>query len=718
MKDINSNDSIKTKEKKKINWYSLKIKIIIVILICISSSIAYINYHITLHTRSVYEGHDIEEEFARYSHMVVDTKLNLQNENHIKEVYEKKYLYYKENNINLPADMEDIENKINERIQDLNNSTSYLNRIVNFVYLIIDNKTGSIIYTNIENNPNITVKHNNQTNQNEYQYQNILVNNPIEILRVQPKYMSVINGITNSKLNYNNYDHVYSMQRLIKEINIQNEVSLHFAIIEPVGVSSIDNYEDVFFHLYQNYYSVSNIYVKLKYTSMISFVLMIVLIIFMTLLAGRNEKYGEVKLQWIDKIPIDIHILVILFIYLFIFERMYNLNEVTEFILISIQTLIILNCLCSVARCFKSKTLIKTSLIYYCLVKLKIFILNLKHGFKSSYKKEIIIFLFLIIFLIILNGLCFLYQLIYGIECIILLPTLALDFIFIMWGIDCFISLKKVTQATKEISEGNIEYYIDFSSFPKDMQILSKNIIRMQNGLSEAVKRAVQDEHLKTELITNVSHDLKTPLTSIINYIGLIKQEDLNSKKAYEYLDILDEKSDRLKQLIEDLIEVSKASSGNISVTVEKLDLHQLIMQSYGEYENKLSKNNLDVHIESLENQILVCADGKHMWRIISNLLSNVSKYALPNSRVYIDLFKEDNYAILSIKNISNCQLNISPEHLTERFVRGDSSRTTDGSGLGLSIAQNLTQLQGGKFEIFIDGDLFKVNIKIPLWVN
>lgn len=221
---------------------------------------------------------------------------------------------------------------------------------------------------------------------------------------------------------------------------------------------------------------------------------------------------------------------------------------------------------------------------------------------------------------------------------------------------------------------------------------------------------------MKTELITNVSHDLKTPLTSIINYVDLLKREEMGSQKAKEYIGILEEKSARLKVLIEDLVEASKASSGNLAVNFEKVDLHELVLQAQGEYQDKMEKSGLDIRISAEDNNIFVRADGRHMWRIIENLMSNVLKYSLQGSRVYIDITRNQTDGVLVIKNISATPLNIPVERLTERFVRGDEARTTEGSGLGLSIAQSLTTLQKGKFDIEIDGDLFKVIVQMPLW--
>lgn len=247
-----------------------------------------------------------------------------------------------------------------------------------------------------------------------------------------------------------------------------------------------------------------------------------------------------------------------------------------------------------------------------------------------------------------------------------------------------------------------------------------KNSVRYLNNISNGFENAIQDrmksERMKVELITNVSHDIKTPLTSIINYVDLLKKEDIDNNKAKEYIEILDSKSQRLKKLTEDLVEASKVSTGNISLDLEKINVVELVKQATGEFEDKFKKRGLETIINVDKNEVNIMADSRYMYRIIENLFSNVSKYALENSRVYIDIkgSKEDNLAdnvIIEVKNISKDKLNISAEELMQRFVRGDKSRTTEGSGLGISIAQNLTELQNGKFELQLDGDLFKVRM-------
>ena len=236
-----------------------------------------------------------------------------------------------------------------------------------------------------------------------------------------------------------------------------------------------------------------------------------------------------------------------------------------------------------------------------------------------------------------------------------------------------------------------------------------------REGIENAVNEAVKGEHLKTELITNVSHDLKTPLTSIINYVSLLKMSNIQGDDERKYIDILDEKSKKLKRLIEDLTEASKANSGNIKMNIAQVNLNELALQAVGENSDVLENAGLDIVLTERDKEIIVAADSQHTFRIIDNLFSNARKYSLTGTRVYVDVYKENNRGVFVMKNISSEKLNIDPEELTERFVRGDNSRTTDGSGLGLSIARSFAELQNGEFSIEIDGDMFKAVVKLPL---
>lgn len=283
------------------------------------------------------------------------------------------------------------------------------------------------------------------------------------------------------------------------------------------------------------------------------------------------------------------------------------------------------------------------------------------------------------------------------------------------WFIRALRSLKEIMVSAKESSKGNFSYPLDLNKISPSFLNFAEDVANIQAGLRNAVDDAVKGERMKAELITNVSHDLKTPLTSIISYVDLLKKEELENERASGYVDILYDKSYRLKQLIEDLIEASKASSGNLTVSKMRVDYKQLTLQALGEMEDKMEAAGLTLKI-SCEEPVLIYADGGHMWRILENLFSNVIKYSMPHSRVYVDIFKMDGYGILVMKNISAAPIDFDESRLTERFVRGDASRTTEGSGLGLSITQSLAEIQDGTFGIQVDGDLFKAVVSIPLW--
>ena len=269
--------------------------------------------------------------------------------------------------------------------------------------------------------------------------------------------------------------------------------------------------------------------------------------------------------------------------------------------------------------------------------------------------------------------------------------------------------------AISRISTGDTEYEVDEHEFSGHELEIAKSINHISVGMRAALNEQVKSERLKADLITNVSHDIKTPLTSIINYVDLIKREDIDNEKVRNYIDILDKKSSRLKNLTEDLLEASKASSGNVKLDMQKIDLVELAMQSGAEFDDKFSIRNLELCINTPDYPVYIYADGRHLWRVLENLYNNAAKYSMENTRVYADVYTNDEgQNIFTIKNISQNKLNISPEELTERFVRGDVSRSTEGSGLGLSIAKSLTKLMGGVLDIEIDGDLYKANIIFP----
>ena len=270
----------------------------------------------------------------------------------------------------------------------------------------------------------------------------------------------------------------------------------------------------------------------------------------------------------------------------------------------------------------------------------------------------------------------------------------------------------KIREGVRKVKNGDLGHKIEIAK-KGEFKDLAEDINSISDGLDQAIDNELKSERLKSELITNVSHDIRTPLTSIITYIDLLKNEDDEAKKE-EYIKVLDAKAHRLKSLTDDLFEASKVSSGNIPVNFRRIDIVSLIKQGLGEMSDKIESNQLEFIVESEVEEIFVYADGDLLWRAIENLLSNIFKYSLKNSRVYIDLRKRDDRIYLSIKNISAYKLNITSEELMERFKRGDESRTSEGSGLGLSIVESLIELQKGRFRLDIDGDLFKTTIDLP----
>lgn len=273
------------------------------------------------------------------------------------------------------------------------------------------------------------------------------------------------------------------------------------------------------------------------------------------------------------------------------------------------------------------------------------------------------------------------------------------------------IAFQKVKTGGEKIVNGDLENKIDTAYMFGDIKDFAESLNNINNGLQSAIDDKMRSERFKTELITNVSHDIKTPLTSIVNYVDLIKKEECDNPKIAEYIEVLDRQSKRLKKLIEDLVEASKAQTGNISVELERCNVAVLINQAIGEFSERLEAKNLQL-VQSVENEeAYVMADGRRLWRVFDNLLNNICKYAMSGTRVYVDLNCKNGKAIITFKNISDMPINMSGEELTERFVRGDRSRNTESSGLGLSIAKSLTELQNGSFEINTDGDLFKARL-------
>ena len=295
-----------------------------------------------------------------------------------------------------------------------------------------------------------------------------------------------------------------------------------------------------------------------------------------------------------------------------------------------------------------------------------------------------------------------------GVFLIILLIVDAAAVIFIIRKAD---GLDLIMDGLKKISDGELQYKIKTDTLTGKQKVMAEYINNIGSGLDAAVEKSLKKERMQTELITNVSHDLKTPLTSIINYVDLMKRENPTDPKIQEYLRILDEKSQRLKVLTEDVVEASKASTGNIKLEMNDIDFVEMVQQVIGEFEEKFQEKNLTMMVHFTDEPSIIYADGQRMWRVLENVFGNVVKYAMEGTRVYAEISNRNKKVTFSLKNISAQPLNISADELTERFIRGDVARNTEGSGLGLSIAKSLTELQGGEFKLYLDGDLFKVMI-------
>lgn len=366
-------------------------------------------------------------------------------------------------------------------------------------------------------------------------------------------------------------------------------------------------------------------------------------------------------------------------------------------------------------------------LIYYVLIRVIIINYNERNLFKKNitikcwnYLSEIMTRSSLIKTFLIMSGLyvisgllLFVVSGILSIFPIGILIGIILTIIYIVIFIKELIYLDKIIIGSKAATEGKLNCNIEEKG-RGHLRELAHDINNIRDGLRKSIESEIKSENMKTELITNVSHDLKTPLTSIINYIDLLKRENIESETAKDYINILDKKSQRLKVLIDDLFEASKATSGAMELNITKIDIVQLLKQSLGENDERFKNSNLSVKLDIPDTKIFINGDGQRLYRVFENLISNIVKYSLSNTRVYIQMYVDDeNKVVIIMRNISAYELDFCANEITNRFKRGDSSRSTEGSGLGLAIAKSIVELHGGKFNIEVDGDLFKSIIKL-----
>lgn len=448
------------------------------------------------------------------------------------------------------------------------------------------------------------------------------------------------------------------------------------------------------------------------FLAVFSLVLSIVIYSYLFVSVGHRNNHDDIKVAPFNNIPIDILSAIVLLVYycaILFFSEYYTLVEIIVFCFIvpAILYFVTLWFLMSFVVQSKAKTIFKHTFIYWLIKKISKIGNVIKHIYKniSTIYKVLFILGVFWTFLLIFMGVNAYEN-----------DNLIIGFIFItaiasLIIVLCAIAFQRVKQGGEKIVSGDLENKIDTTYMFGDIKDFADSLNNINQGLQNAIDDKMKSERFKTELITNVSHDIKTPLTSIVNYVDLIKKEESENEKINEYIEVLDRQSNRLKKLIEDLVEASKASTGNLTVELEKCNLSLLINQAIGEFSEKLDSKNLQV-VQTIDSQdVYIMADGRRLWRVLDNLLNNIYKYAMSGTRVYVDLICNNCKATVTFRNISNMPINLSSEELTERFVRGDRSRNTEGSGLGLSIAKSLTELQNGTFFVTADGDLFKVQL-------
>ena len=494
-----------------------------------------------------------------------------------------------------------------------------------------------------------------------------------------------------------------------------------------------DNYECVFavdtsYPIQDDFYQESKIYQEyapqVRFTFWIAIATgfaMLVILAWLTIVAGRSNREEGIVLNRIDKMKTEIFILLSVAVMVTCIygeiSLSYSLLNGVRFsgdgfsdtsVLIFAGIVAVSFCMTGLTlwlgmvRRIKAKTLWKNSILCLIIKYVRIGIRHLGEVWKAAILFGVLVVVHWIAIAMWEPG----------IWLFVMLAAEAGAFFYLMRRA---IGRARIIKGVKAIADGQVDYQIPLNGLKGGQLEAAVSINKIGDGLDRAVEESVKNERLKTDLITNVSHDIKTPLTSIINYVELLKREDFEDPKIRNYLQVLEEKSYRLKTLTEDVVEASKVSSGNISLEMMNLNLVELVNQTCAEFEEKFEARNLKMIMNLPAEPATIYADGRRMWRVLANVFNNAAKYAMEGSRVYVDLVQTGEEVQLTIKNVSEQPLNISADELTERFIRGDVSRSTEGSGLGLSIAQNLTKLQGGKFELYLDGDLFKVLIRFQV---
>lgn len=426
--------------------------------------------------------------------------------------------------------------------------------------------------------------------------------------------------------------------------------------------------------------------------------------------AGHWAGHEGIHLTWLDKIPADVWLIVLLCTFFIGWEAFYY-GWGRVFFCAALVPLVLLF-LCAFAAQCKAGTVLRSALIarivrflWRIVRSLFLGLWRIARNLPLLWKTALVMAgVFFLEMLFVLAG--------YGSVDGIFVIMKAVELLAALY---IALNLRTLQKGGEKLARGDFSSPIDTKYLIGDFKRYGQELNDVQSGLEQAVQEQMKAEHLKTELITNVSHDIKTPLTSIVNYVDLLKKEDIPSPEAREYIAVLDRQSHRLKKLTEDLVEASKASSGVLNVDLQPTDVNVLFSQIEGEYQERLAACQLTLVTQPPAPGTVIRADSRLLSRVMDNLVSNICKYALPSTRVYVVSTLSREAVTISFKNVSRDELNISPDELMERFVRGDASRHTEGSGLGLSIARSLVQLQGGRFDLAIDADLFRADITFPL---
>lgn len=484
---------------------------------------------------------------------------------------------------------------------------------------------------------------------------------------------------------------------------------------------------DTDFTAQDDLYDASNEYVKLHpwvkisiVGAFISLIGWILTLVYLTIAAGHREGEEGIHLSWIDKVKTEIVIAVFLLIAVELVLLVSHVNNRTwnvsgllvaygtvSFVLDTAFLIFYL----SMVRRMKAEVMWQNSLACW-----------LCRGIGKTFRERTVTVRVLALF-----GIHMIVCFILAMGAFYYRKVAVLVLLLVFCGVEAYFILReaveqyRILSGVEHIREGALTEKIDLDELHGENRRLAESINDIGAGLLRVVDDNTKNERMKADLITNVSHDIKTPLTSIINYVNLLRMEDIENERARSYIEIIDEKSQRLKQLTMDLVEASRISSGNIKLDMQKIDIVELVYQTGGEFNEKFETKELTIVTKLPKSAVFIYADGRQLYRAVENLYNNVAKYALEKTRVYVEVMAKDGRAVFSIRNVSErslAQENSNAGDLTERFTRGDSSRTTEGSGLGLSIAKNLTGLMGGEFKITVDGDLFIATMVFPLYTE